>query len=179
MRRPRNKIAALPLETRLEVMQMIDDGETYESIRAALREDAISEDRIPGDSAFFAYRNGEEYLKHKTELMSWRRKAEERKAIAAALELGGGADGLLNITLYEAAEAIRSSISGGDCDTKDLARLTYALRALKTTLLDEKNSTESLEVTELKARIEKLMGSAKPGLTPETLAKIEEGGKLL
>ncbi len=145
MRRPRNKIAALSLELRLEVMQMLDDGEEYEAIREELAARGVKPEDIPGNSAFLAYRQGEEYTKHKAELMSWRQRAERRQMAAKALELGGGSAGLLELGLYEAAERILEEIEHGEVDSKDLARLMYALRAAKITKLDEgKIKTEQL-----------------------------------
>ena len=132
-------------------MQMLDDGETYEAIRQELAARDVKPEDIPGDSAFFAYQKGEEYLKHKNELLSWRAKAERRQLAAKALELGGGSTGLLELGLYEAAEAILEEIEHGEVDSKDLARLMYALRAAKITKLDEsKMKTEQL-ATELKS----------------------------
>ena len=179
MRRPRNKIAALSLELRLEVMQMLDDGETYEAIREELAARGVSAEAMPGDSAFLAYRNGEEYTGHKVELLSWRKKAENRQRAAKALELGGGSSGLLELALYEAAEAILEEIEHDEVDSKDLVRLTYALRALKSTKLAESKGKDSSEVAELKAQLEKTMASSKGGLSPEALAKIEEQAGLL
>jgi len=156
MRRPRNKIATLSLELRLEVMAMLDDGETYDAIRQELAERGVKPEDIPGDSAFFAYRNGEEYLKHKSELMSWRQRAERRQMAAKALELGGGSTGLLELGLYEAAERILEEIEHGEVDSKDLARLMYALRAAKITKLDESQmKTEQLSA-ELKTSAAKV-----------------------
>ena len=179
MRRPRNKIAALTLELRLEVMQMLDDGETYEAIREELAERGVSAETMPGDSAFLAYRNGEEYLSHMKELFSWKQKAERRQKAAKALELGGGSAGLLELGLYEAAERILEEIERGDVDSKDLARLMYALRAAKITKLDESKGKDSTEVAELKAQLEKAMVSSKGGVSPAALAKIEEQAGLL
>lgn len=131
-------------------MQMLDDGETYEAIRVELFSRGVSAEAMPGDSAFFAYLKGEEYTQHKRELMSWRQRAEEKKALAEALEVGGGVEGLVNIALYEATDKLLDALKSDAYDEANIAKIANALKGIKAVSISEAEAKHRRE-TETKA----------------------------
>ncbi len=181
MARPRNKIAMLPLELRLDVAQMLADRKTYDEIREELLARGVKHEELPHNSSFLAYQEGEEYKSQIKEMIDWRRSADRKKKMATALELGGGASGVVDLAIYQAASAIEEFISRGELDASNIARTTYALRALKTTLIDEAEGKYKTEVEELKAKLAKGSGTApgKGGLSQTALEQIEEKAGLL
>ena len=174
MRRPRNKIASLPLELRLEVMQMLDDGETYEAIREELREHEVTPEAMPGDSAFLAYRQGEEYTGHKNELLSWKQRAEEKKIIAQALEVGGGVEGLVNIALYEATEKLLDALKSDAYDEANIAKIANALKGIKAVAISEADIKHKRETEQKAAELKTSLASksADPAATQREIDRI-------
>jgi hypothetical protein len=150
--KPRNNIARLPRDQRLIVLDMLLDGATYDEVRSALLAAGVAESALPHNSSFLAYCASDEYKTSHAEAMQWRRKATEKRLLADALATGGGTSGMIDLALYEAAEQLRESLPG--LDPNDLAKVSTALRGLKTALITQAREDRNAELDRLKAAAE-------------------------
>lgn len=150
MPKPRNNIARLSHEHRLTVLELLLDGATYDQVRDALREAGVPDAALPHNSSFQAYMAGAEYKTALADAMQWRRKAAEKRLLADALATGGGASGVLDLALYEAAEQLRASLPAME-DGKSLANVTNALRGLKSVILAQAKDDRNAEIDRLKS----------------------------
>jgi len=167
-RRPRNTIAGYPLEARMEVAQQLIDGEPYDEIREWCKEQGL---KRPHNASFLAYSHGTEFRKIKTELLTWKRRAEEKRAIAEAIAAGGGPDALADLAMFEAVDALRELISGGvlTCG-KDVATVATAISNLKRTLLKDAEARHREEMTEKAAALKRELGDGKKAADPAAVA---------
>ncbi len=156
MGNPRNKIARLPVELRLLVAERLADGKTYETIQGELKARGVSAEMMPGLNAFTAYQKGKEYQAQIAELLGWKRKAAEKKQLAEALALGGGAMGILDLAIYEAAESLRDGLRGAE-DAAGVAKAANALRGLKAVILAEGEQRRKADAAAAAAKIETIV----------------------
>lgn len=159
MRRQRNKIAALPAEYRQIVMDGLLDGQTYDEIRNDLRGAGVAEGEIPGNKAFKAYQESDEFRDVSRQFRSWKRKAASKNLLAQALEQGGGLSSAIDTGLYEAYEALLDSFSSAE-KVKDVTALANAMSTLKRTAL-------AAEAQQLKTEAAKAVARAKAKLEEE------------
>jgi len=176
---PRNTIETeYPQELRLEIASWLLDAVGYDQIRDRLTERGV--EHLPHNSSFAAYKRGLEFRELREATLHWRRRAEEKRAIAKAIEQGGGAGALADVAMFEAVDALRELISGGALQTgKDVAKVATAISGLKRTLLADaevRHKHETREkAEELKAEIAEATGTAKRKLTgEEMIRKLDE-----
>lgn len=149
--RPRNNIAALPLELRLVVQRGLLDGRTYEQIRADLAAAGAGAVRLH-NSSFLAYGRSREYGEYRDAMLAWKRKAEEKSAFWQAVLSGGGAQGLANVATFEAIEALRESLGSAE-SAGEKARIAAVIGNLTRTIQSEAEARWRREAEEKAAAL--------------------------
>jgi len=168
MGRPRNTIAGYPLEARMEVAQRLINGATYAEIREWCEGQSL---KSPHDSSFAAYQRNTEFRKIKNELLTWKRRAQEKRAIAEAITAGGGPDALADLAMFEAVDALRELISGGVLTSgKDVATVATAISNLKRTLLKDAEARHREEMADKAAALKRELGDGKKAADPAAVA---------
>lgn len=143
----RNNIARLPLEARLRIAQMLDDGASYDEIRAD------AEIRKLGaalhNSTFGAYRAGDEFREYRAARRRYGKEVERRK-IGALMANGSGLAKAANFELLRLL--LERLENGDDLDEKALAALA---RGLAVAQKNEESKSAERENT-LRAKIAEL-----------------------
>lgn len=145
MRRPRNKVAALPLELRRRVAAALLDGETYDQIRRTLSAKGVQGDRMPGNSAFAAYRNGSEYQDLRAERLRIEDKHAEQRRLREALKSADAIGDQAQIMIYVAMEKAMSALKD---DAADPAVILRAISGVQKVLNETAKLQHRREVEE-------------------------------
>lgn len=173
-RRPRNKIAALPLALRRVVAAMLLDGETYDAVRAWLKGQGVEAARQPGNSAFAAYRAGAEFCELRDERLKIEGKHAQQRKLREALKAAGTIEDQTQVAIYATMEHVLAALNDPEADaTKVLRSLTGVQKVLNETArlrtAQEKAATpveeerRPLTGKELCDRVDELLGLRKPG----------------
>lgn len=177
-KKPTGKIAGLPVEARLRINRALLENRPYtEIVEKLLRE------WFPNDDVHALEMNLQRWFKGP--FQAWRREELERDAlvrlvenIEAQMTAAGGMDVVARSLLLEQMTVIRSSAATPEEKAAAFVAINRQLESQKQGARDERKLA-LLEANAASAK-EKLAGLvSKGGLTPETLAQIEEAAKLL
>ena len=198
--KPRNNYSRLPWEIRSRILGMLHNGAEYDDIRADAEIAAELKKRKLSlhNTTFLAIRRSEEYqsyVEHATEDSA----AKKAEAITrAVLENNDALGSVTDIARYELAKLIREEVkatSGDEDSVKRIRSLAASLAAVSNPAREaewrKKLDRANAEIEELKAEIAglnveletmKAGTDKKPeqaGISPETLAKVEQKIRML
>lgn len=188
--RPRNNLARLPQPVRYRICQMLDDGETYEAIRAEPEIAAELEKRglALHSTTFLAYRESAEYRSYCETRRRVGEEIEERRMAAYLVTQEGGADAIANVASFELMRLVMEKLKepGVELEPKEISAISTALAAYQRNRITEKRSDQERDfaareseyqsrIAELEQKLaEQTSGSKSAGLSPEALKTIEE-----
>lgn len=193
MSRQRNNITRLPLSVRARISELLDDGATYDEVRA----DAVVAEALAaaGDlslhsSTFAAYRESVEYKEFCQARRRFGDDIERRRMAAYVVSADKSADDLARIANYELLRIVLAKLEAGEeLEAKELRSVSGALAAYERNRIseakedarreaDEKESEYRSRIAELESRIAEMTAAAndsgEKGLSEETLKRIEE-----
>ncbi len=143
----RNNIARLPLESRMRIAQLIDDGASYDEIRSDA--EICRLDVTLHNSSFGAYRVSDEFRDYCAARRRYGKEVERRK-IGALMADGSG---LVKAANFELLRLLLEKLENGDeLDEKSLAALA---RGLAVAQKNEESKSAERE-SALRARIAEL-----------------------
>jgi len=193
MGRQRNNISRLPLEVRVRISELLDDGATYDEIRedevvsAALAE---AGGLALHSSTFGAYRESAEYQEFCRARRRFGDDIERRRMAAYVVGADKSADDLARIANYELLRIVLQKLEDGEAlEPKELRSVSGALAAYERNRIseakedarreaDEKESEYRSRIADLEGKIQELTAAAndgkEKGISKETLKKIEE-----
>lgn len=198
--KPRNNYSRLPWEIRSRILGLLHDGAEYDDIRndAAVAAELKAKNLKLHGTTFQAIRRSEEYRDYVARATEDSAAKKAEAITRAVLENNDALGSVTDIARYELAKLIREEVkatSGDEDSVKRIRSLAASLAAVSNPAkelewrkkLDRANAEiEGLkaEIAELNAELETLKTGAgkKPGaagMTPETLAEVEEKIKLL
>lgn len=190
MARPRNNIMRLPQPIRWRICELLEDGCTYDQVRADAEVSAACVERglaIHG-TTFLAFINGPGYAEYKKFTLERDADIEKRKMSAFMLENSEASPDLARNAEYELLKICLDKLQSQDTlDGKELASISRVVAGYNRNLISakkedtrrefaEKETEYQTKIAELSAKITELSGSrnAEKGLSEETLQKIEE-----
>lgn len=198
--KPRNNYSRLPWEIRSRILGMLHNGSEYDDIRADAEIAAELKKRKLSlhNTTFLAIRRSEEYQFY-VERATEDSAAKKAEAITrAVLENNDALGSVTDIARYELAKLIREEVkatSGDEDSVKRIRSLAASLAAVSNPAREaewrKKLDRANAEIEELKAEIaglnveletmkagtDKKPGQA--GISPETLAKVEQKIRML
>ena len=192
--RPRNNIARLPQPVRAVIAELLDDGATYDDIRADIRVATACGERNLAlhPSTFIAYRESAEYDEFRRARRRYGEDIERRRMAAMFVDQEHGADALARVANFELLRIVLGKLEAGDeLEPKELSAISGALAAYERNRLssakdDAQRAAAAREaeyqskIAELERRVEELSGTAKSaGLTTDAIKQIEEQAGLL
>lgn len=182
MARARNNIARLSAETRLVICELLDDGVSYDDIRAeaAVAAELAEKDIAIHNSSFRAYRGSDEFDEYRRRRREWDRDMRRRKLAAAFVRSGEGPESLVELVNYNLLQRCMEKLdSGEELEPKELNAMARAVNSFQRHRDDARRIENERRIAELEARIVELTGGERNGITPETIDKILEAAKLL
>ena len=192
MARQRNNISRLPLAVRARISELLDDGATYDEIRAdeAVAASLAEAGLALHSSTFGAYREGEEYREFCRARRRFGDEIERRRMAAYVVDADRSADDLARIANYELLRIVLRKLEDGEAlEPGELRSVSGALAAYERNRIseakedarreaDERESQYRSRIAELEGRIAELTAAAsegrEKGISEETLRKIEE-----
>ena len=198
--KPRNNYSRLPWEIRSRILGMLHDGAEYDDIRSDAEIAAELKKRKLSlhNTTFLAIRRSDEYKSY-VERATEDSAAKKAEAITrAVLENNDALGSVTDIARYELAKLIREEVkaTSGDVDSvKRIRSLAASLAAVSNPARDaewrKKHDRANAEIEELTAEIAELnveletvkagtdQKPGQAGISPETLAKVEQKIKML
>ncbi len=195
MARARNNITRLPTEIRMKICELIEDGRTYDEIRAD--ESVVESVKVSGlgvhNSSLLAYRASPEFDEYKSMRRNWGEKLERRRMAALLVNNESGSDNIAKVANFELLNIVLEKLQSSEpLEAKELASISTALAAFERNRIsaakdDSRQEFSRLEteyqakIAELSAKIAELSGvkAGNKGLSEEALKKIEEAAGLL
>jgi len=193
MSRQRNNITRLPLSVRARISELLDDGATYDEVRAdATVAEALSAagELVLHSSTFAAYRESVEYKEFCQARRRFGDDIERRRMAAYVVSADKSADDLARIANYELLRIVLAKLEAGEeLEAKELRSVSGALAAYERNRIseakedarreaDEKESEYRSRIAELESRIAEMTAAAndsgEKGISEETLKRIEE-----
>lgn len=193
MSRQRNNITRLPLAVRARISELLDDGATYDEVRAdATVAEALSAagELVLHSSTFAAYRESVEYKEFCQARRRFGDDIERRRMAAYVVSADKSADDLARIANYELLRIVLAKLEAGEeLEAKELRSVSGALAAYERNRIseakedarreaDEKESEYRSRIAELESRIAEMTAAAndsgEKGISEETLKRIEE-----
>ena len=197
MGRPRNNIVRLPTEIRMRICELIEDGCSYDEVRADETIKAACEDRNLGifNSSILAYRASAEFDEYKKMRRNWGEKLDRRRMAAVLVNSESGSDNIAKVANFELLNIVLEKLQGAEpLEAKEISSISTAIAAFERNRISaakddtkaEFNRRESeyqAKIAELSAKIAEISAvkDNKPalGLSEEALKKIEEAAGLL
>lgn len=184
MRRQRNNLVRLPWDVRERVCRLLDDGATYDDIRAEI---APLAPRVKlHNSTLIAYGRGAEFTRWRDERRLWREKLERRRLAASAIQTEQGAESVAAELQTNLLLALQDLQSGGQiADLADIASVTKALvpiyRAQLARREGERKSREAAlqgEIDAINAAMDSAMAECRQQLAAKDaeIARLKAGG---
>lgn len=193
--RQRNNIARLPQPARYRICELLDDGATYDAIRADPEVSAACTERglTLHSTTFIAYRESGEYQEF---LQARRRYGDEISKIRATAMVVDSLDGpnaIARKANFELLRIVMSKLEAGeDLEAKELSSISGALAAYERNRIaaDKEDARRDFaareaeyqaKIAELSAKIAGLTEGAVRGggLSDEALREIEERAGML
>lgn len=195
MARPRNNITKLPTEIRMRICELIEDGRSYDDIRADETIKAACDSRKTAihNSSLLAYRASPEFDEYRQMRRKWGEKMDRRRMAALLVDSESGPDNIAKVANFELLNIVLEKLQGSkELEPKELAAVSAALAAYERNRIsaskdDAKKEFSRLEteyqakIAELSAKIAELSGvkAVNKGLSEDALKKIEEAAGLL
>ncbi len=120
----------LPVEVRLQICKLLDDGETYDDIRECPEINAVCEELglTLHNCSFLAYRNGNEFDEYQRRRREWNDDLQRRKIAARLVTEEGGSLDIARLADYELMQICLDKLqSGEDLDPKELRAISGAV----------------------------------------------------
>lgn len=166
----RNKLARLPRDLRQLALGMLLDGATAAEVRDALTAAGCAADKLPGDNAFTAYRQGPEF---QAALGDWRKlgQAARTKSLLASALADEGSEDAADVAIFAAIEQGTEFIQTGvdrNGAPVDVGAILRSIVAAKRLALDQRLVQAKARIQELEAQLAAATGAqaAKPGADP-------------
>lgn len=171
MSRQRNNITRLPLSVRARISELLDDGATYDEVRAdATVAEALSAagELVLHSSTFAAYRESVEYKEFCQARRRFGDDIERRRMAAYVVSADKSADDLARIANYELLRIVLAKLEAGEeLEAKELRSVSGALAAYERNRIseakedarreaDEKESEYRSRIAELERVVTKL-----------------------
>lgn len=187
--RPRNNIARLPQAVRYVICQMLDDGETYDAIRAEPEVATELEKRglALHSTTFLAFRESAEYRSYCETRRRVGEEIEERRMAAYLVAQEGGADAIANAASFELLRLVMDKLKepGVELEPKEISAFSTALAAYQRNRITEKRSDQEREfaareselqsrIIELERKLAEQATGKTGGITEKTIQSIEE-----
>ncbi|MCX6984794.1 MAG: DUF3486 family protein [Lentisphaerae bacterium] len=195
MARPRNNIVRLPTEIRMRICELIENGETYDDIRADIEIKAACDERSIAihNSSLGAYRSSAEFDEYVKMRKNWGEKLSRRRMAAVLVNSESGSDNIAKVANFELLNIVLEKLQGSEpLEAKEIRSISTAIAAFERNRISaakddskaEFNRRESeyqAEIAKLSAKIAEISGvkELNKGLSPEALKKIEDAAGLL
>ena len=130
MPRPRNNITRLSAETRQRLCELLDDGATYDEVRAdeLVSAELAAKDLALHNATFQAYAGGAEFDEFRRRRREWGDKFARRRMAAELVGAEKAADKLAAVADYLLMERCIETLEAGDeLENKDLQALSAAV----------------------------------------------------
>ena len=177
MARPRNNITKLPQETRLRIAHLLDDGATYDDLRADAEVAAACRQRgglVLHNKSFLAYRESSEYDEYRRSVRRYGEELERRRMAAFFVESESGVDSLTRVINYNLLRRIIDKLeSGEELEAKELRSLSGALASCDRSRIAALEAGYQARIAGLERQLAAQAG-ARGGISPETMSEIEQ-----
>ncbi len=187
MARQRNNITKLPSEIRLKIAEMLDDGATYDEIRAdeAVSSACAARKLEIHNTTLLAYRESAEFDEYKKSRRKFAENIERRRMTALFVDSESGTDNLERVARFELMRRILEKLEADTGDDPEAGELTVKeLRTLQSALLSAENkkiTAYEAQIANLQAQLDAALAAkgTSAGLSDEALKAIEEKAGLL
>lgn len=170
MARQRNNVTRLPAAARFRVSQLIDDGATYDAIRAdAEIAAACGERRLTlHNNSIAAFAESAEHSANLADLRTWKQRVGRRRWAAKAISAEEGAASLADVAQLQILEQLADLAEGGvELTGKDVCKISNAIATMQRVELAKQDQARkdqiaaiekehAAEVAELQATIANL-----------------------
>ena len=132
MGRPRNNIVRLPTEIRMRICELIEDGCSYDEVRADETIKGACEERGLGifNSSILAYRASVEFDEYKKMRRNWGEKLDRRRMAAVLVNSESGSDNIARVAGFELLNLVLEKLQSGEpLEAKELGAMATALAA--------------------------------------------------
>ncbi|MDD4817107.1 MAG: DUF3486 family protein [Victivallaceae bacterium] len=182
MARQRNNVSRLPQSVRAVIAAALDEGQTYDAIRALPEVAAACAERglALHNNSFLAYSQSAEYDEYRRCVRRYAEELERRRVAAYMVNAGRGADAMADVATYELLRIVQAKLDAGDdLDARELSAVSGALAAYQRNRIaqDKDAAARRLEAAnaELEERINRLSADYESQLTA-LRAKLAAGG---
>jgi hypothetical protein len=181
MARPRNNITRLPAGIRLRICELLDDGATYDAIRADAEIAAACQGIELHNSTFGAYRESAEFAEFCERRRAWADESDRDRMAAAMINADGGLRDMTDVAAYELVRKAMDQIKHGELAPRDLASLGKVLKDAVSREWEKERALLLAKIAELSVTISNLTGGKRSsgGLSDEAIEEIEHKAKLL
>ena len=157
MPKQRNNVAKLPAEARFRVSQLLDDGATYDAIRAdaevaaacGLRKLALHNNSIA------AYAESPEHQANLGDLRTWKERVGRRRWAARAIAGADGAASLADVAQLQILEQLSQLAEGGlELTGADLCKVSNSIATMQKVEIARRDEARRDEIARLKAELQ-------------------------
>jgi hypothetical protein len=179
----------------MRICELVEDGSTYDEIRADGEVKAACEDRNLAihNSSLGAYRASAEFDEYVKMRKNWGEKLSRRRMAAVLVNAESGSDNIAKVANFELLNIVLEKLQGSEpLEAKEISSISTAIAAFDRNRISaakddskaEFNRRESeyqLKIAELSAKIAEISGvkEINKGLSPEALQKIEDAAGIL
>jgi hypothetical protein len=195
MARPRNNITKFPTEIRMRICELIENGETYDEVRADAEVKAACDERGLAifNSSLGAYLKSVEFDEYKKMRRNWGEKLSRRRMAAVLVNAESGSDNIAKVANFELLNIVLEKLQSAEpLEAKELGAMANTLASYNRNRISEnkddskaefnrRESEYQAEIAKLSAKIAEISGvkELNKGLSPEALQKIEDAAGLL
>lgn len=164
MSKPRNNIMRLPVEARMVICQLLDDGATYDEIRNEPEIAAACADRgglAIHNTTFLAYAGGPEFDEYKKRRRQWQDELDRSRIARMIVDQEQGSESIARIADYELLKICLNKLqTGEELEGKELASISRVVAGYNRNLISAKKEDTKREFaekeTEYQAKIAEL-----------------------
>ncbi|MDD5698011.1 MAG: hypothetical protein PHH77_05295 [Victivallaceae bacterium] len=163
MARPRNNLMKLEAATRTRICALLDDGATYDEIRADadIAKECAEKSLVIHNSTFLAYREGVEFDEYLNCRRKWSDDMRRNKIAALFVESGDAPDDIARLANYKLLQICLDKLdSGEDLTEKEVRAISGAVAGYeRNRIAQDKEDTKrtfEAEKSEYQAKIAEL-----------------------
>jgi hypothetical protein len=154
MAKQRNNVAKLPAEARFRVSQLLDDGATYDAIRADAEVAAACEARKLAlhNNSIAAYAESPEHQANLGDLRTWKERVGRRRWAARAIAGADGAASLADVAQLQILEQLSALAEGGlELTGADLCKVSNSIATMQKVEIARRDEARKTDLERLKA----------------------------
>jgi hypothetical protein len=155
MGRQRNNVAKLPASARFRVSQLLDDGATYDAVRADAEIAAACEARKLAlhNNSIAAFAESAEHAANLADLRTWKTRVGRRRWAAKAIASEEGAASLADVAQIQILEQLSQLAEGGiELTGADVCKVANSIAAMQRVELARRQEAADTRLADAEAR---------------------------